>query len=361
MRVVRESAAGPADDLDRSTAPENVLASLDALVEQDADLPEVLATTARLLGRGVGVCTADGVCSHADPGGAMHHDQTAVPESARRLPDGLQVWLEGAPGPDEALLLRRLGVTVKAALRRQPQVSVPAIEVVLDEARSAEARVRAAYQLGLSENASLTVFGLQAGESMLVDIERRIRALAVRTHSYRDGTHLLVIAGGLGPAVADLALPVGSRSSVAHDVRVIDLPAARRDVHLALRYTLPATHDSAPYGKSEAVLVDTASMGGYALLPAHLTPEQIDTVDDVRILDDLRRAYGPDMLVILEAVAATDSVRKAARVVHLHHNSVAQRVTRAEEVLGFRFAEPYGRTRLFLALCLRRVRDSADS
>ena len=160
MRVVRESAAGPADDLDRSTAPENVLASLDALVEQDADLPEVLATTARLLGRGVGVCTADGVCSHADPGGAMHHDQTAVPESARRLPDGLQVWLEGAPGPDEALLLRRLGVTVKAALRQQPQVAVPAIEVVLDEARSAEARVRAAYQLGLSENASLTVFGL---------------------------------------------------------------------------------------------------------------------------------------------------------------------------------------------------------
>jgi molybdenum-dependent DNA-binding transcriptional regulator ModE len=60
----------------------------------------------------------------------------------------------------------------------------------------------------------------------------------------------------------------------------------------------------------------------------------------------------------LLAVAATDSLRQAGRTAHLHHNSVAHRVERAEKVLGFACTEPFGRARLLLTLTLHRLLES---
>nr|WP_232542122.1 LysR family transcriptional regulator [Nocardia bovistercoris] len=64
------------------------------------------------------------------------------------------------------------------------------------------------------------------------------------------------------------------------------------------------------------------------------------------------------MLHILLAVAATESLRQAARTVHMHHNSVTHRVQRAERALGFSCTKPYGRTRLMFVLTLHRILDS---
>ena len=59
-----------------------------------------------------------------------------------------------------------------------------------------------------------------------------------------------------------------------------------------------------------------------------------------------------DMMTVLEAVAATESIRRAAQLVHMHHNTVAQRVRDAENVLGYPLTEPCGRTRLMVGLIL---------
>ena len=58
------------------------------------------------------------------------------------------------------------------------------------------------------------------------------------------------------------------------------------------------------------------------------------------------------MMTVLEAVAATESIRRAAQLVHMHHNTVAQRVRDAENVLGYPLTEPCGRTRLMVGLIL---------
>ena len=73
---------------------------------------------------------------------------------------------------------------------------------------------------------------------------------------------------------------------------------------------------------------------------------------DVRGLATLAEAV-PDMVTVL-AVAATESIRRAAQLVHMHHNTVAQRVRDAERALGYPLTEPYGRTRLMVGLILYR-------
>lgn len=350
----------PARDAPTEPCPDSVWDVLDELMEQDADPATVLARVSSVLGRGVGLCTPDGVLLTAGPGGPAVRDTRPVPAGARCLPDGLRVWVVGPPGPAEDLLLRRLGVAVKVALRQPVKSVLPAVEAVFDHRRRPDARLDAARQLRLPGNTPLTVAALKGPVDGVRELASRIESAASVLCVYDDGKQLILVTLGLQDALPNLAVPVGVRMALANGTYAVDLPAAYRLVLLGLRYSLPATHDSVPYSKSEAVLVDTAVLGGYLLLPAYLTREQIDTVEDVLVLDRLWSAHGADMLRILEAVAATDSVRQAARLVYLHHNSVAYRVERAEQALGFTITEPYGRTRLFIALCLRRVRDSAD-
>lgn len=76
---------------------------------------------------------------------------------------------------------------------------------------------------------------------------------------------------------------------------------------------------------------------------------------DVRGLAALAGGDLPNMLTVLEAVAATESIRQAAQLVHMHHNTVAQRVRDAEAALGYPLTEPYGRTRLMVGLILYRL------
>lgn len=354
------SEGAPAVEDSGSSRLEQVLQAFDDLVEQDAGPVFALARTARLLGRGVGVCTPDGERLVAGPDGVVRQEAGTVPDGARQLPDGLRVWLEGRPWPEERLLLRRLGVTMKAALRQSDGAAVPAIEVVFDERRSPAARLRAAGNLGLREDAPLTVMGIKGREEDVKELASRINKVSSRVHGYDDGSTLFLAVEGLEDALPTVPVPVGVRAALARNVQILELPEKYKLVRLGMRYTLPAAHDSAPYHQEEAVFLDAATMGGYALLPQYLTADQIDTVGDVQVLDELWTAHGADMLRILEAVAVTDSVRKAARSVYLHHNSVTHRVARAEQALGFNITEPYGRTRLFLALCLRRVRDSDE-
>jgi DNA-binding PucR family transcriptional regulator len=60
----------------------------------------------------------------------------------------------------------------------------------------------------------------------------------------------------------------------------------------------------------------------------------------------------------LEVLAEAGSLREAARRMHLHHNSIAARVRRAEELLGYKITEPAGGARLQLTLALRRLRST---
>ena len=62
-------------------------------------------------------------------------------------------------------------------------------------------------------------------------------------------------------------------------------------------------------------------------------------------------------IATLHAACLSDSIRTAGRAVHLHHSSVAARLVRAEEELGFSVRTAGGRSRPAVALTLPQLRD----
>jgi hypothetical protein len=126
-------------------------------------------------------------------------------------------------------------------------------------------------------------------------------------------------------------------------------PQSWQAARTAVRFTTPGVIDA----------VHWDDLGALGPMAQRIQPDEIDEIPDVRALDRLAaEPGGRDTLDVLTAVIATDSVRKAAALVHRHHSSMAGRLARAEATLGFDVNSPTGRFRLMLALGLRRLRDS---
>jgi hypothetical protein len=348
----------------RSPGIDAVLELIDELAEQDADLEHLLSRTAEALGRAVGLRPTHGVLRTAARDGTISTVEPPLRTVTHDLPGVGQVWLDadGLP-PGEAaveLLLRRLAIAAKVALLSRavvpPGGDVPLTSVV-DARLDAPARARAQRRLGLQETSPVTVFALSASAESARTFTEEVRPhVGTLFDAPMEGLHL-VVAKNLAPDVSP-GVPVGVRAAFAGPCPVSRAPEAWRLARLALRFARPSPRPHGPYTADEATLVDGSQLGGYALLAETLTGERIGRVPDVCRLNRLAEEHGEDMLVCLEAVAATDSLRKAARLLHRHHNSVAYRVERAERRLGFSVTEPYGRNRLFLALVLRRLQES---
>jgi len=337
-----------------------VLELIDDLLEQGVDIDALLTRVAAALEAPIGVEVATGPHHSARPDGS-HGAEPAPPGAAVRvLPDGARVWIADLTQDSAAAnrLLRRLSVAARLTLLLSSTgVPTSALRTAADATAEHTIREQALRHLGMSTTTQVTtfaVFGETVATAALVE-RLRHRSPAVLQESI--GRITLVVAKDLGVPHA-LAVPVGLRVAFAGPSPAVALPEAWRQAALALRFTLPSRRESSNYLMAEAVLVDSDAVGGYLQLAEVLTPALISEVRDVRRLDDLMQEQGADLLDCLEVVAVTDSIRKAAGLLHLHHNSVAHRVKRAERQLGFSCLEPYGRTRLFLALTLRRLRES---
>jgi hypothetical protein len=188
-------------------------------------------------------------------------------------------------------------------------------------------------------------------------VVEQIRARSPVVYHTCDGGVHFVLARDFG-AVGELGLPVGVRCAFTPPRPGIQAPEAWRQARNALRFTTPSTRDTGPYDRADAVIMDSSGLGAWAVLGELLTAEAIAQVPEVQRLGQLYQENGPELLRTLQAVAATDSLRKAAKVVHMHHNSVRHRVERAESALGFSCTGPYGRARLLLALTLHRLLES---
>ena len=125
----------------------------------------------------------------------------------------------------------------------------------------------------------------------------------------------------------------------------------------AFRFSQPSPRDRGPYLLEEGILVRAEDLNGYDVLAEALSPEQISRIRDVQALDHVLTLGGTDMLATLDVVV-TGSIRQAARTLRMHHNSVQHRVAQAERVFGFELSDVYGRNRLFMALTLRRIRQT---
>lgn len=306
-----------------------VIAHFDALVEARAGLEATVRAAAVLAGCPAGLVV---------PGRRL---RVRVEPDGRRVagePSGFSVPLPGYPGalawversvpePGQAefdrVLAERLATTVRIVLDRTGPGAAngdpAAVEVLVDAGADEDTRVRAARRAGLAVDGVFTV--------------------TVSTGGPRPpGAARL---GDLDVTVAPAGSPTGARSAAG----LRDLPWSYEQARLAFRLTA----DGEP-GSSH---VDAAALGGLLALA-----EGCDTqaaVAEVTLLERVLAAH-PWALETLTAVAAEPSLRAAAAVVPVHHSTLQSRVDLLTAELGYGPATPAGRTRLTIALALRRFR-----
>lgn len=329
-----------------------MVAAFDALVEEQAGVEAVLCSATELAGCRVGL--------HL-PGPAGSYRAEPPPGALTRpLVSGGEVWLDPPGGrtrtPIAALVLERCAIACTVALARRPRLGDPGLMQTCVEPGAGDlVRSHALEALGLEPSTPVTVMAVD-GPSAPVLAALGGPGRGVRSTPLGPVTLLLCPR----PVPDQFPVPVGARVGVGPPGTAATLPYAWREARSALRFALPATHPRPPYPEDEGVIVRAELLGAFALLPRLLARADIDEVDDVRRLDVLAaEPGGAETIRTLVAVAATESLRKAATVVHLHHTSVAQKVARAEQILGFSATDGYGRSRLMLGLVLQRIRDSA--
>lgn len=346
-----------------------IIVFFDELLAEGVDLPELLERAADFLGAPLGYAPA-----HGDPGmsaglGAgvgtprpvdAAHLRIGNEEDADRGEPSGELWLALADTQLATIALERLAVAVRVSLRwaaRQEAAAPRAIDVLIDRSAPQGARDIALDQLGLTPDAPVRfvvctgpVEGIEALVASLAGPAGQ-RILARTTHDAR--TVLLLAAPD--PAGIELAgVPVGVRAAYSHAVPARQAGVGFVNACDTQRFSRPSPADTGPYRGIDAVWLNGARTSPLGAL-AHLAPEYLAMLPDVQKLERLAERHGERILQVLEAYATTESMRKAAALVFLHHNSVLYWVQKAEAELGYSLAGPYQRALLFLSLCLHRI------
>lgn len=356
---------GDAEGVFSSEQVLQVVRGFDRLLAESAPIDDLLALAAR-----EGACTA-GV---SDPYGRAHRAVdaggrwTSFRPDARRgamLADGAEVWLADSVRSANHVdfVLERLCVAAGMALRRgderRPVVdATTALEIALSEQSDEGERTRALRILRLSPSRQVVVAAYDGPAATDGEVLATL------------GEDRVLRAGRIGPRLAvvltdepdmELSVPQGGRLGISIEHGGHDLADGWREARLALRFALRSSTGGPQHAFTEATVVPFSALGAWAVVAEHLPVEVLRLIDHAEIaaLDRLVSHPGGDaMRRTLETVAATCSIRQAAGVLHLHHNSVAHRVARAEAELGFSIGAPYGRSRLLVALILQRLRDN---
>lgn len=339
----------------------------DALVERRSSFGELVREAASRAGGSVGVKLPGGRIVGTDPSGAAGPIDRPSGASTRPIPGGGEVWLlrhEGVENPTDGFFLRRLALAALglAKLRYANDNAFSTADALLDLvdiASTAEERAVALERVGVSAQAPIRLVAWKGPEApceaFAAQVARRTRVRASATT--RDLWLALVDATPDPGVIQDL--PEGVRA-----VRTGARPAdqthrALAEAQASMRFALPSPRPQGPYLFGEAVFPSSDEIGSFMVL-ATLDRAVFDEIDDLRALERLIAETDERVLRILRAYSATASMRKAAELTFVHHNSVAHWVRRAEAALGFDLNAPYGRSRLLFALMLHRLKHNDD-
>lgn len=233
-----------------------------------------------------------------------------------------------------------------------PRLGDPALlELAVSRAAAGPERTRALHLLGWTPCAEVTALAALGPVEQVDELAASLRHLGAQPRRAIIAlVHAMVIDGPL-PAAVDV--PDSLMIGVGATGFAVEAATSFEQAVRALRYATSV----ADAGATSRPVVHTAELGPFEFLAGTLRSADVRGVADVEVLDGLAATPGGSGVVqALEAVAQAGSLREAARRIHLHHNSIAARVRRAEEVLGYRVTEPAGVARLQLALALRRLR-----
>ncbi|GAA1299127.1 helix-turn-helix domain-containing protein [Pseudonocardia xinjiangensis] len=320
-----------------------VIAHFDALVDARAGLEATVRAAAVLAGCPAGMADRarrlrirvlpDGRRADGEPTGAT------VPVSSGR--EDAVVWLERSGDGTgtarmelDAILVERLATTVRIVLDRTwsdaPVADPASVELLVDAAVDERARALAARRLGLPVDGVFVVtVGIGAAPGHRRALTARLGELDVTIEP----------AGRRGA-------PHPRCSAAGPPVELRDLPTSYQQARLALRFTCAADEPGPAH-------VDAAALGGMLALAEGC--DSPAAVAETALLDRVISAH-PWALDTLTAVTAEASLRGAAAALHVHHSTVQGRVELLDRALGYPVATALGRTRLTVALALRRLR-----
>lgn len=302
-----------------------VIAYFDALINGHATTEVLLRGAAILSGCPAGQ-SVGGKTMRVDATGAR---SAGVPGDwpSRSFSDGGIAWIErsGAAHANDEMILERLAIALGIAYERTSPAAASrrALETIIDAQATAEARSDAARRLRL-------------------DTHARYRIVA--TTGPDSGVPSVVVGTAHGPVRAVLAseTPPPDRAGIGIAMTAVSLPQSWASALIALRLS-----------SEREPVIHADDLG--ALLPlaaaADSTPHDIP---DVAALTDLVDAH-PGAERLLDAIAATDSLRAAGVETRLHHSTVQTRAGQYSEALGFDIRSPRGRVRLSLALWVHRL------
>jgi hypothetical protein len=251
------------------------------------------------------------------------------------------VWLEreGAPGALDDAVLERLAIAVASVVERygpaRTTMADPAlVELVISSTSDDAARNRALRLLGFPADAPIRVVAVRSN----VPLEK-IGGLICPGRPVKAAP--LTDVGIILAATVDAArLPEGVRAGIG----AAGCPhRSWQDARTALRFTT-----------ARRPVIHYDDLGALALLARIPEPDTRANADVIAIAE---LAADPEDLRTLDAYCATGSVRQAADSLHLHHSSVARRLTQIGKNLGIELNEPSGLTRARLALTAWQLLD----
>ncbi len=306
-----------------------VIAYFDALVDGHAGAHVLLTGAAVLSGCPAGY-VADGNTLRVDASGTK-----TVPGAPGAWPghdfgDGGRVWIERA-GPafaNDEMILERAAIALGISFDRTSPVAATrrAVATVIDGAAPLDRRMDAAAMLHL-------------------DRDTAYRVVAVPAATVLPGPSA-VIYTGVGPVRAAVRRAADAQPESRSGVGLAMLPGVLDrswdSAFLALRLTGP---------QNPRQLAD--DLGSLLVLAELADSSKLET-PDLTALKRLLHAQ-PKALVLLEAIAATNSLRAAADEVGLHHSTVQSRTAEYSQALGFDILSAAGRVRLSLVLTLFRL------
>lgn len=331
----------------------------DELVERQVSIDELLASAAAFADATVGVILPDAT-RHASTraGEAL---PSGPPDRAVRLQSthGQTVWLDDADNrhEDSGFFLRRLAIAAQALAHESQSREfsrVPPLEMLLRPGTSEPLLLESLRRLRMRPDETVCV---QVGKARLDDWRAFVASQTHRrfvAQASFDALHVTLWAAELGEDHAGTAPTLNVVAAESEIFRARDINAAFEGARTALRFISLASLTL----EQKGTLIRHEDLGPFAAL-ASLSREAIDAVPDVQRLDELVQKYGSDILIVLEAYASSESQRKAAARLHRHHNSISYWVKRAERTLKFDIGAVAQRSRLFLALILYRLRDTA--
>ncbi|MGW4045498.1 PucR family transcriptional regulator [Streptomyces sp. NPDC004721] len=284
----------------------------------------------------------------------------------------LEVWLERT-GADHALdpvLLDRLRhtlrmVDVTSMSRTDPRLGDPAmIEVILSDKERREDRVRAVELLGLDPGRDVRVLAIYTEDvgPVVELLERTCPGRFVRSVSTGNPTAILMQAPLESRRLCDILHaaivaehPASPRSGggrgpwvgIGERVSVHAAPTSWMQARRALRFA-----SSTVYGQRA---VEFGRLGPLELLADVPLERLLETRGVARINALAASAAGAQDVDTLEAFCVYGSLRRTAAELHVHHSTVASRLTHVEAVMDWDLGDSIDRFMATLVLMLRRM------